>query len=161
MSGPDPGERTLDHGPAARAVSTSVRGNSTAFGFSIMITASFGGLVSVHGTPVFLEIMLFGVGAAAAVGVLEGLVSWGFRVPASASPSEIQLLGTAMNFLSVAAGIATAVGLGEIVGTPPAWPVAAFGAAGVYMLVESVELLLAEGIQRLRGDPRAGEEQVE
>ncbi len=159
MAGEPPGEEALDHGPMGRALSTSVHGNSTAFGFSITITASFGVLTNLRGSPGLLEILLYGIAAAIAVAVLEGVVTRGFRRRASRAPSEVQMLGTAMNFASVAAGVASAMAIGEIVGGAVAWPAGAFCASAVYVLGESSEVLLAEGIQRWRGDPHAGEEQ--
>ncbi len=153
------GEEGAEHGPVGRALSTSVHGNSTAFGFSITITASFGALQNLRGSPELLEILLYGIAAALAVALLEGVVTSGFRRRASEAPSEVQMLGTAMNFASVAAGVASAMAVGEIVGGVAAWPAGAFSAATVYMLGESSEVLLAEGIQRVRGDPHAGEEE--
>lgn len=159
MAGDQAANQSVDHGPIGLALSTSVRGNSTAFGFSIMITASFGALTTLRGSANLLEILLFGVAAAAVVAALEGVVTRGFRRAVSEAPSEVRMLGTAMNFASVAAGVATAMGIGEIVGGVAAWPAGGSAAAAVYVLVESAELLLAEGIQRLRGDPSAGEEE--
>ena len=155
------GAGAAEHGPVGRELSTSVHGNSTAFGFSITVTGTFGVLSTLEGSPSLHEILLFGMAGAVAVALLEGLVTKGFRVPASEATSEVQMLGTAMNFASVAAGIAAAMALGEIAGGTIAWPLGGFGAALVFMLGESGEILLAEGVQRLRGDPRAGAEKAE
>lgn len=132
-----------------------------AFGFSIMVTASFGVLSAVAGSPTVGEILLFGIGAALPVAALEAVVTRGFRVPAETHPSEVAMLGTALNFASVAAGVGAALGGAETVGGGVGWPAAGFVAATVYMLAESVENLIAEVVQRRRGDPQAqsGEEQ--
>lgn len=109
----------------------------------------------LEGSPTVLEMFLFGIAAAVAVALLEGIVSRGFRVPVGENPLEVRLLGTAMDFASVAAGIATALGVGELLDDAEVWPVAAFLAVLVFIAAESVEFFLAERIQAARGDPRA------
>lgn len=149
------GQEEAGHGPIGRAISTSVRGNSTAFGFSITITVSFGTLSQLLGKPSLLEMLLFGVAAATSVALLEGAITRGFRAHLSGASQEVQMLGTAMNFASVAAGVGAAIAVGELFGGVPAWPVGAFLAATVYIATESAEILVAERIQSLRGDPQA------
>ena len=148
-----------ERGPLGTALSTSVHGNATAFGFSITITVSFGVLNRLEGSPTLLELLLYGVAAALAVALLEALVTYGFRRRAGEAPSEVQMLGSAMNALSVAAGIGAAIGLAKLIDGTAAWPAAAFVASTVFILVESAEVRLAEAIQRLRGDPDAEEEE--
>jgi len=153
------GGEEIEHGRLGRGLSTSVRGNSPAFGFSIMITASFGAANGIIGTPSAAEALLFGVGAALAVASIEAVVSRGFRASAAAAPSEVRLLATSMNVASVAAGVGAAIALAEMLGDGVGWPAAAAGASGVYVLVEAAEVALAEVIQAARGDPKAGEEE--
>jgi hypothetical protein len=155
-----PGESGTErqHGPVGTALSTSVAGNSTAFGFSITITVTFGALQALDGSPTLFELLLFGLAAAAAVGVLEAAVTDGFRRRVGSAPAEVRMLGTALNFVSVAAGVGVAIGIGELADGLAVWPVAAFGAAGTYVIVEAAEILLAEGVQRARGDPEADRE---
>ncbi len=147
-------------GPLDRAVGSAVRGNSTAFGFSISVTLSFGMLSSLRGAPSVLEMFLFGVAAALAIAVLEAAVSRGFRVEIEQVSQRVDMLGTAMNLVSVAAAVGVATGVGEVVGGIPAWPAGAFAAASVYVLAESGEIFIAELIQgeegRGEGEPEQG-----
>ena len=144
----------------ARAFGTSVRGNSTAFGFSIMITVSFGMVSHVAGAPNVIELLLFGVGAAVAIAALEGVLTRGFRAAIEQTSQEVQLLGTAMNFASVAAGVGAALGAAELMGGTGTWPATGFAAALTYIGAEGLELLLAEQIQAARGAPvKESEEQ--
>ncbi len=159
MGNRDPGEGIVDHGPVGRGFSSSVRGNSTAFGFSIMITASFGVLDSLQPTKSLGDVLFFGIAAALSVGLLEGIVTRGFRLRVTKVPSEVALLGTALNFASVAAGVGTAIAVGEAIDAPVAWPVAGFAAPLVYIVAEAAEIMVAERLQQLRGDPHAGEEE--
>jgi hypothetical protein len=149
------GEGRATGGRMRRAIGTSVHGNAPAFGFSIMITCSFG-VVSTLRVPATLpDIFLFGTGAALSLALLEGLISRGFRDRLDEAPEEVALLGTAMNFLSVAAGVGVATATAYVVVGMASWPLAGFLAATVYVLTESAEILLAQRVQARRGDPEA------
>jgi hypothetical protein len=141
------------------ALSTSVSSNATAFGFSITITVGFGVVQTLEGSPTLFELMLFGIAAATAVGLLEAAVTRGFRRRVGAAPPEVSMMGTALNFASVAAGVGAAIGIGEVIDGTAVWPIASFTTAAVYVLVEAVEVLLAEAIQSARGDAEAAKEQ--
>ena len=137
-----------------RAIGTSVHGNAPAFGFSIMITCSFGAVSTLRVPATLPDMFLFGMAAALGVALLEGLVSRGFRDRLEEASEPIQLLGTAMNFLSVAAGIGVAATTAWLVIGKPAWPLAGFFAATAYVLAESAEVQLAQKVQAKRGDVR-------
>lgn len=154
-----PADEESRRGPAGRALSASVHGNSIAFGFSITVTASFAVLNRLEGSPTLLEILLFAIAAATAVAFLEGIVTRGFRRRAVTVPSEVYMLGTALNLASVAVGIGVAIGLGELLRGTAAWPVASFAASAGFVLAESAETMLAERIQHMRGDPDADVEE--
>jgi hypothetical protein len=154
-----PGGEEIDRGRAGRGLSTSIRGNSPAFGFSIMITASFGVASGVAGAPTAVEALLFGVGAAAAIALMEAAVSRGFRATAVAAPSEVRLLATSMNVASVTAAVGTAIAVAELLGGGVGWPAVGGAASAVYVFTEAAEVMLAELIQAARGDPDAGAEE--
>ncbi len=149
---------TERHGPVATAVSTSMVGNSTAFGFSITITASFGAVQAVAGSPTIVQVWLFAIAAAVVVAALEGVVTRGFRIRVGAVPPEVAMLGTAQNVLSCALGIGTAAGTAALVPGGGAWPAAGALSILVFLLAESGEIFIAEYVQRRRGDPDAEEE---
>lgn len=159
--GDRPGTERADHGPVARALAAAVRGNSTAFGFSVTITVSFGIMQRLQGSGTLLDLLLFGIAAALAVSLIAGLVTRGFSQRVEPVVPEVSMLGTAQDFLSIAAGVGSVTAVGELTGGSAAWPLAGFVAATVFVLVESAELMLAEQVQRRRGDPEAGEHEQE
>ncbi len=132
-----------------------MHGNSPAFGFSIMVTVSFGVLSTSLAPPAVVDMLLFGVAAAVSVALLEGLVSRGFQRRLDEAPEEVRLLGTAMNFLSVGAGVGAAILIGPLIGPRLGWPAGGFLAASAYLIAESVEILLAQRLQAARGDREA------
>lgn len=151
--GDDGSDGEVGDNRVVRAFGTSIRGNSTAFGFSIMITVSFGMVNHIAGAPNVIELLLFGIGAAIAIATLEGGATKGFRSRIEQGSQEVQMLGTAMNFASVAAGVGTALVVAELMDGAWTWPVAAFAAAMTYIAAEGLELLLAEQIHAARGAP--------
>jgi hypothetical protein len=153
--GERPGKEEVDRGPVGVAIGTSLRGNSPAFGFSITVTGSFAMLQTLAGSPTVVQILLFGVSAALTIGIVEGLVTRGFRDPLGVAPAEVRMLGTAQNFVSVAAGLAAAAGVGALLDAGGAWPLGACAATSAFLVAESAETLLAEWVQRRRGDPEA------
>ena len=64
-------------GSYVQGLSASVRNNSSAYGFSVSITASFGLLTSVAGTPTVPEIFAFAAAAVVAFALVEFVVSGG------------------------------------------------------------------------------------
>jgi hypothetical protein len=156
--GDRPGNESERGGPVESAISTVTRGNSTAFGFSITITGTFGVLQTLVGSPTFLEVLMFGVAAAGTIAVIEAVVTRGFRQRSGVLPAEVRMLGTAQDFLSVAAAVAAAAGVGAVLNRGAAWPLAAAAATFVFIAMETGETVLAEVIQRRRGDPEADEE---
>ena len=152
-------EQVISHGPAGRALSTSVHGNSTAFGFSITITATFGMLTHVLGSPSVGEVLTFAIAAALAIAALDGAVTRGFRTRAAAAPPEVQLLGTALNFVSVGTSVALSLAIGKLLDGAAAWPLGSAVASATYIVVEAAGIAVAEPIQRARGDRHAGDEE--
>lgn len=130
-------------------------GNSTAFGFSIVITISYGAMQNLRGSPSLLELLLYGMAAAVAVAVMEGVITRGFRVGVERLPVEVLMLGTAQNVISVAAAVGAVIGLGKLMGGTVAWLLAGAVGATVFVALESAELLIAAVVQRARGDRAA------
>lgn len=131
-----------------RGLMTSVVNNSSAFGFSVMITTAYGILGTFHGHPSAFQVALFALGAIVAISLIEAVASRGFRHRPDTHPAEVVLLGTAANIVSVAICLAITYGVGAWLPEPLVWPLAPLLAAGVYLLVEAAELAIAEGLQQ-------------
>lgn len=138
-----------------RGLQTSVVDNSSAFGFSITITASFGMLNRLHGQPGVGEIFGFALAAVAAFTVLQAVASSGFRTRPGTAPREVVMLGTALNLASVGLGVGAATLTGLVLDSSVAWPLGAFLAAFTYVLAEALELTVAGRVERLFGDQEA------
>ena len=94
-----------------RSSSTVVRGlrstvgrESTTFGFSILVTVSFGMLQVTEGSPDVGTIFLFATGAVLSFTLLEAVLSRGFRRPMPQHRSNVLALGTSLNLVSVLDG---------------------------------------------------------
>lgn len=138
-----------------RGLQTSVVDNSSAFGFSITITASFGTLTRLQGQPGFGEIFGFALAAVAAFTLLQAVASSGFRRRPGTAPREVVMLGTALNVASVGLGVGAATLTGLVLDSSVAWPLGAFLAAFVFILAEALEHTLAARVERLFGNREA------
>lgn len=140
-----------------RGLRSTVGRESTTFGFSILVTVSFGLLQTTEGSPDVGRIFLFAVGAGMSFTLLEGVLSKGFRAAMPQHRTRIQAVGTSLNVLSVVGGLAAAWLVGEMMSHAAAWAVAPFLAGVVYLLLESLETALGERLAAASGDRHATE----
>lgn len=146
-----------DRGVIVRGLRSTVGRESTTFGFSILVTVTFGMLQATEGSPDVPRVFLYAVGAVMSFTMLEGILSGGFRKPMPQHHSETQAAGTSLNLISVLAGLAAALLLAQSLSHVAVWPLAPFVAAMIYLLAESLEISLSERILKRAGDPRADE----
>lgn len=140
-------ERQQPHARYRRGLRSSVINNSSAFGFSVMITTTFGMMQHFKGSPTVSQIILFGVGAVLAFSIIEGAASNGFRRRPHTHPEEVIMLGTAANVLSVVIALGVAYAVGALFPEMVAWSIGVLLAAATYVLVEAAELAVAEKIE--------------
>ena len=144
------------HGGAVlRGLRSTVGRESTTFGFSILVTVTFGLLQTVVGSPDVARIFLFAGGAVLSFTLLEGVLSRGFRTPMPQHRTQVQAAGTSMNLLSVLGGLGVAWLAARSTSHLAVWAAAPFLAASVYLLLESAETALGERILAAAGDPQA------
>lgn len=139
---PEPGDVGDGHaGPVARVghgVQRAVRTDATAFGYSILATATFG-VAQVGAPPVTLpRIVAFAIGASLGFTLWEFAATRGFRVRIHAERSDVVLVGTALAPVSVGLGLLAAVGLVTVVRAGWAWPLAPLAATAVYVLAAGI-----------------------
>lgn len=125
-----------------RGLQVSVSGNAQAFGFSILITISYGIVSASSSTPSTAELVGFTLSAVAAFSMLNLLVAWLTRNKAAvdSEPTRVVLIATATDFLAVGAGFAAAYGATAAVSGWGAWVLAPFAASLTYGLVQALEL---------------------
>lgn len=131
-------------------VRTSVRNNVAAYGFSVMITASFGVLSASLGSPLVGDVFLFAAGAVAGVTIVEGAASRGFTVRMRGEPSDVIALGSSFSFASVGLAVGAAALSGELISSWAAWLVGPLVASGIYVVASGIEMALAHAAQAQR-----------
>ena len=140
-----------------RSMRSTVGRESTTYGFSILVTVTFGILQATRGAPSVSEIFLYAFGAVMSFTILEGILSGGFRKPMPQHRTETLAMGTSLNILSVCAGLGAAFAVSTPVSHSLIWVVAPFIAAVLYLFIESIETAIAEKILRAAGDAKADE----
>ena len=140
-----PGRRFL------RGVAVSTAGNSQAFGYSITITATYGAVSAVHGSPSPGQLIAFALLGVTAFSLLNLTV---VRVlPHDQNDSEarrVLLIATATDVLAVGAAIGTAIGIAAALSAWPAWLLAPFAASLIYVFVQAIELAVGRAQDKER-----------
>lgn len=114
--------------------------NSTAFGFSLTIGGVALILADVHDSPVVGEVFLLVGGAAAAMILVVVLSTRALRTDtAEPLPERAQMRGSALNFLSVGAGLLAGWGVAVVADGGLAWAGAGFAGILAYLVVEALE----------------------
>jgi hypothetical protein len=90
-----------------RSMRSTVGRESTTFGFSILVTVTFGMLQRTQGSPTVTEIFLYAIGAVLSFSTLQAVLSRGFRRPMPQHHTQVLALGTALNIVSVLGGLAS------------------------------------------------------
>jgi hypothetical protein len=134
-----------------RGVQTTIRNNHAAYGYSVMITASFGAVSIQESQASVGYVFLFVAGAMIAFALIETLVSGLFRKRLEDEPSEVLALGATFSLFSVSASVGFASLTALLIGGWVVWPLAAFMASGAYVLLAGAEMTLAERLQERRG----------
>jgi hypothetical protein len=131
---------------------TAVVDNSTAFGFSVTVTASYGALDRLAADPSLGDVAGFAVCAAAAFALLQVVTTRGFRRRPGTATRQVVLLGTAFDIVSVALGVGTAMLVGAVVPAWGAWALGGFLASLVFTGSQAIELVVAARLERREGE---------
>jgi hypothetical protein len=137
-------------------VLTSVRNNASAYGFSIIITASFGFLASSHSGFGGFAVLLWALGAGLGFGTVTVGVWRTFRRQGGSEAEEVVLLDSLFGILAIAVAVAVAYGASRVAGIG-AWPLTGFVSTVVFLVVEGADVFAAARLARGR-DPGSGEE---
>ncbi len=127
----------------ARGLRASVRNNTSAYGYSVMISASGVILSSLWGTPNVGDVFAFAGGAIAAFALVEAFIICGFRHNVEDEPSQVKALGNSISIFYV--GLALVVGW--LLPGHVAWLLGSFLATVAYLLVFGLELRMAEWLE--------------
>lgn len=126
-----------------KGLDAAASGNAQAFGYSILITVSYG-IISVSSPPPSIgELFGYAMGAIAAFSLLNLVVAYLARDEPNVSEREhVLLIATATDFIAVGAGLGAAFGIDAAVSGWAVWILAPFVAGLAYLLVQAFELAL-------------------
>lgn len=160
MAGDDTGTRaddvTPDDGLVRRGLRRAVRSDATAFGYSVLITATFGAVSLQVGGMTVPRLFAFVVGATLGFALLEAVASRGFQVRIREERSDVVLIGTALAPVSVSLGLGAALGAIALVGGTWAWGLAPCAATGTYVVMAGAQMAMARRYEE-RHPPREEE----
>lgn len=119
----------------------SVWGNAQAFGFSVLITVSYGIVSSARGSPGPWQSAGFALSAVVAFSVLNMLVAWLKNVEIDEREGKLVLLvATATDFMAVGAGVGVALAATAWIPGWLPWIVVPFLVGVTYCIVQALEI---------------------
>lgn len=133
-------------GPFRRALSSSLRGVALPYGYTLTVWGSGQVMIELHGAPSIGQVFLFLAGAGVGYGALKWI--------AGERPSEVEptigsphlLRAGALHVLAIGCAVGSAALVGNLA-SGAAWPLAAFLASVLYILITTVELSMLEAKQ--------------
>ena len=134
-----------------RGLGISTRSNSLAYGYSVAITASFGAVYRLAGSPDVGELFVFVAGAGVAFALVNAAITRGFRRRMPDEPAVVIALGTSFSIVSISAALGTACLIAWALDGYLAWGLGAFAATLVYLLAVGAEMAVAGEIHELGG----------
>jgi hypothetical protein len=126
----------------AEGLHGSVRENETAYGFSIMITATFGVLSALDASPSPSEVFLFAFAAVAGFTTVSALAHF-TRAGSEAEGTQVLLVASFLNFASVLAGVGAAALVSWAGHGWAVWTAGPFAGSVAYMVVNALEYAIA------------------
>jgi hypothetical protein len=127
----------------AKGLRTSIEENSTAYGYSVMITVSFGALTTAGERPSMGRLFLMVTGAAVGFTLMEALSTKMFRITDRDS-EYVALLGAAFNFVSIGVGLLIAWLTALVTSGWTAWLLVPMFATISYLLFVGLEITIAK-----------------
>lgn len=130
-----------------KAVRTALGNNSTAYGFSVSITATYGLLNGVHGSASALETLGFALGAAGAFVGVALVLAARFRGRTLNEDEITASIAGLVDLVSLMAAVGVAVGASRVPGSI-AWVLCSFLMTLTYLVVGGLDVLLAQRVAR-------------
>jgi hypothetical protein len=122
-----------------QALKSVGRGSALPYGYTLTVWSSGAVLMHSHGPPPVGDVFLFLLGGIAAFGAVAGAARGASDAP---EPPHADLLATgASHFVAVAGAVGAAALIGDI-GGGIVWPLGAFAATLVYLMLATLELTI-------------------
>jgi len=139
-------------GQFLRALGSSTRHNSLAYGYSLALTGAFGMLTLLDRSPDVADLFVFGIGAAATFPLANAVVTRGFRVKTQEEPPVVIAFGTSFGMVSVTGALGVAALCGWLLPGWIGWLVGGFAASTAYIVLGAFELVFAYALRALLGE---------
>jgi hypothetical protein len=134
-----------------RGIGVSARNNTIAYGYSVVITASFAAVAELEGAPGIASIFLYLVGATIAFAAINALITKGYRRRLPSEPGVVLAMATAFSIFSAGVGAGAAALVAWLLPASASWTVAGFASSVAYILAVGAETAVAAKRHELGG----------
>jgi uncharacterized membrane protein len=134
-----------------RGLGESTRTNGLAYGYSVLITSTFGVVHALDGGPDVVQCVLFAVGTSIVFAVLGAIVTRGFQQRVEREPPVVVSLAAALSIISICTALGAAILVSWAVRGSYAWFAAPLAASAVYLVASGFESALARGVHAVVG----------
>lgn len=134
----------------SRQVQAAVSTNASAFGYSLVMTATFGALSRENGGPNTVELFVFLVGAALSFSAIEVVATGGFRRKLQEESPDLVLAGSSVNLFSLVLSLAAVYLVDWLFPSPFDWLLGPFAATLAYVLAVALQMTLVLKLQKSR-----------
>ncbi|MFL5926874.1 MAG: hypothetical protein ACJ77E_08060 [Gaiellaceae bacterium] len=135
----------------ARGLGETTRANGVAYGYSVVITTTFGVVHALDGGPSVGECLLFAIGPSIVFSVLAAVVTHGFRQRVDREPPVVMSLAVALSLLSICASLGGAILVSWATTGAVAWFFAPLVASAAYLFASGAESAIARGLHAVAG----------
>ncbi|MQA08865.1 MAG: hypothetical protein GEU98_10040 [Pseudonocardiaceae bacterium] len=135
----------------ARELRLSIRNNSGAYGYSVMVTSALAMLTALHAAPEAGQLFLFASGAVASFAIVEIIATRAFtRALDGEEASKVVALGSSLSLVSILLAVGTVAGCGLVLPETLGWFAGSFLGSVVYLLMTAAEMAVARRIEEAR-----------
>lgn len=129
----------------------SLRNNSGAYGYSVMITSVLAVLTALQRAPGVGQVFLFLFGAVVSFATIQFAATRGFRRSlAEQESTTVVALGGSLGIVSISVAVGAAALAGLVLPELISWPAGSFVGSTLYLLLTALEMSTARRIEEAR-----------
>ena len=130
-----------------RGFQASIKGNSAAFGYSVVVTADFSILSHYEAAPNVMDVYTFIAGTVVGFALLQTIATHFFEENLKNEPSQVIAISSALDMICVGAAVAMAYLIGSLGSGWWIWPTTSFTSTVIYLVTLAGQMAFAQQVK--------------